>query len=99
MHSAIFFLTGKKNCLARPLRARGRPARNKRVWAETVSRPFKRFHEQVFAVHFTARRRRRGYLPLAVIAEVAGAAVMLDACDERESDILPPSLICRHSVV
>ena len=53
----------------------------------------------VFAVHFTARCGRRGYLPLAVIADVAGAAVMLDACGERESDILPPSLICRHSAV
>ena len=29
------FLTGKKDCLARPLRARRRPPRNMRVQAET----------------------------------------------------------------
>ena len=54
---------------------------------------------KLFSDHFTARCGRRGYLPLAVIADVAGAAGMLDACGERESDILPPSLICRHSGV
>ena len=39
VHSA-FFLTGKKKAFARPLRARGRPARTDRVRAADVSGDF-----------------------------------------------------------